>query len=367
MNSLSVDEKEYYDRHIRLKDFGEINQLKLKESAVLVVGAGGLASPVLQYLAAAGIGKITCVDFDTVDVSNLHRQIIHHYSDIGKQKTESAKEKINQINPAIDVKTINQKISSKNAFEIVSEFDLIIDCSDNFPTRYLLNDVAVLKKKLLIYAGIHEYEGHVTIFADQTGPCYRCLYPIPPKVGQIPNCAEAGVLGVLPAVLGSVQATEAIKMLTGIGQSLIGRLLTYNAKNMVFNEFSIKKRNSCEICGDYANIKSLIDYDDFCGLTKSDSISVSSLMANNYSNLIDIRTSNELQQIPLSGWRHIEMESLISNPEQLDRNQDYVFICHSGIRSLQLVEHLKNNDYQSVYSLSGGILKLLRDTNYSDR
>src|SRR5881397_843564 len=263
---LSNDEIRRYSRHLILPEVGMAGQKKICSTSVLCIGAGGLGSPIAMYLAAAGIGKIGVLDFDKVDFSNLQRQIIHGTDDVGRPKTDSAKETINSINPNCEVVTHNTRISSENAMEIISQYDIVVDGTDNFPTRYLTNDACVLLKKPNVYGSIFRFDGQASVFYPPQGPCYRCLYPEPPPPGEVPSCAEGGVLGILPGLIGCVQATEAVKLILGKGTPLVGRLLLYDALEMTFQEFKVRRNPRCPICGDQPTIKQLIDYEQFCGV-----------------------------------------------------------------------------------------------------
>src|SRR5215207_716847 len=265
---LSNDEIRRYSRHLILPEVGLAGQKKICSSSVLCIGAGGLGSPIAMYLAAAGVGKLGIVDFDTVDLSNLQRQIIHSTEDVGRPKTQSAKETINGINPNVEVVIHNARISSENAFDLITPYDIVVDGTDNFPTRYLTNDACVLLKKANVYGSIFRFEGQASVFAPHLGgPCYRCLYPEPPPPGMVPSCAEGGVLGVLPGIVGTIQATEILKLALGKGSSLVGRLLLFNALDMKFRELKLRRDPQCPICGDNPTITELIDYEMFCGIT----------------------------------------------------------------------------------------------------
>jgi molybdopterin/thiamine biosynthesis adenylyltransferase len=267
---LNNDEIQRYSRHLILPNVGLAGQEKLKEASVLVIGAGGLGSPVLMYLAAAGIGRIGMVDYDIVDKSNLQRQIIHGTRDVGRPKLESAKETILDINPYLQVDTYEVPFTSENALEIMAPYDIVLDGTDNFPTRYLVNDACVMLGKPNVYGSIFRFEGQASVFATADGPCYRCLYPEPPPPGLVPSCAEGGVLGILPGLIGSLQATEAIKLLLGIGESLVGRLMIYDALTMEFTELKVRKNPNCPVCGEHPTVTELIDYEQFCGMPAHD-------------------------------------------------------------------------------------------------
>src|SRR3989338_838969 len=271
MSHLTRDQILRYSRHLIMPEVGIEGQQKLRDAGILLIGAGGLGSQLGLYLAAAGVGRLGIVGFDTVDFTNLQRQIIHRTEDVGRLKVESAKERINAINPDVQVTAYNTKISRDNILELIAHYDVVIDGTDNFPTRYLVNDACIFRKKPNVYGSIFRFDGQATVFYPFKGPCYRCLYPEPPPPGMVPSCAEGGVLGVLPGIIGLIQATEAVKEIVGIGRSLAGRLLVYDALQMSFRELKIKKDTNCPVCGDHPTIKQLIDYDQFCGLTRGGS------------------------------------------------------------------------------------------------
>lgn len=366
MNNLSKLELNRYSRHILLSEIGTEGQQKLKDASVLIVGAGGLGSPVLMYLASAGIGKIGIADFDQVDESNLHRQIIHKTKSIGKLKSESARDTILELNPLISVKTINEKLTRFNALKIISEFDLIVDGTDNFPTRYLLNDCCVFLKKPLIYGSIHKFEGQVTVFNSEIGPCYRCLFPVPPKNGVIQNCAETGVVGILPGITGTIQANEAIKVILKIGKPLIGRLLIFDSLGMNFDEIKFKKDPTCPVCGKNPSILEPIDYDSFCGVSNDNSHEISAKklrekIQNNSIMLVDVRESWEAEVSRINKSVLIPLPTLQSKMESLPKNEEIVFYCQAGTRSKQAVEIFKNAGFKNVSYLVGGMNGFYRE------
>lgn len=349
MAELTSDELKRYARHIILPDFGKAGQEKLKDSSVLCVGAGGLGSPLAMYLAAAGVGKIGIVDFDVVDLSNLQRQIIHGESTIGQRKVISAKNRINDINPNVEVVIHEVALSSENAREIVRQYDIVADGTDNFPTRYLVNDACVLEGKPNAYASIFRFEGQATVFGVEDGPCYRCLYPDPPPPGMVPSCAEGGVIGVLPGIMGTLQALETIKVLAGIGTTLKGRLLTYDAMDQRFRELKIRKDPECPICGPNRSIHELIDYHQFCGVpndeeaakareaqqaaeTSDEKITPKELKARIDAGdkpvLVDLRNPNELEICKLDYDKWIPMPDLVDRIDELADVKDREFVLY---------------------------------------
>ncbi|MCL5029481.1 MAG: molybdopterin-synthase adenylyltransferase MoeB [Bacteroidetes bacterium] len=364
---LSNEEILRYSRHIIIPEVGMAGQEKLKAASVLIIGAGGLGSPAGLYLAAAGVGRLGVVDFDTVDVTNLQRQIIHSTKDVGRSKLESAKEKIEAINQNVKVETYETRLTSGNAFDIISKYDMVVDGTDNFPARYLINDACVFLNKPFVYGSILRFDGQVTVFNPGKGPCYRCLFPAPPPE-LVPNCAEAGVLGILPGIIGSLQALEAIKLIIGKGDSLIGRLLLFDALKLKFEELSFHKDPGCPICGENPTIHELIDYELFCGVSPSaegsninaDEITVEELQAklNNIEDIfmLDVREAYEYEICNLGGYL-IPLNDLPDRIRELDSSKDTVVYCRSGIRSAEAVEFLKQAGFKSVKNLSGGIME----------
>jgi len=366
---LSNDEIRRYSRHLILPEVGLAGQKKICSTSVLCIGAGGLGSPIAMYLAAAGIGKIGLVDFDVVDFSNLQRQIIHGTEDVGRPKTESAKETIDSINPNCEVVIHNTRISSENALELIGQYDIVVDGTDNFPTRYLTNDACVLLKKPNAYGSIFRFEGQASVFAPHLGgPCYRCLYPEPPPPGMVPSCAEGGVLGVLPGIIGCIQATEILKLALGKGSSLIGRLLLFNALEMKFRELKLRRDPQCPICGDAPTITRLIDYEQFCGIPAEpvatapnpDEVSVQD-MKRALSDpklgikVIDVREPDEYQIAHIDGVPLIPLNTLPQRFTELDPNQTIYVHCKTGIRSLKAVNFLKEQGFKYAKSVRGGI------------
>jgi sulfur-carrier protein adenylyltransferase/sulfurtransferase len=366
---LTREEILRYSRHLLIPDVGLDGQRKLKASSALVIGTGGLGSPVSLYLAAAGVGRIGLVDFDIVDSTNLQRQIIHGTSTIGTLKVESARNRLLDLNPLIQVDAINESFTSANAMQIAKGYDIIIDGTDNFPTRYLSNDVAVFLGIPNVYGSIYRFDGQASVFFAKEGPCYRCLFPEPPPPGLVPSCAEGGVLGVLPGTIGTVQATEALKMLLGIGSSLVGRLLLYNALDMSFEFVNLKKNPKCRVCSPNADIKELIDYDEFCGvpghpsqegsagyiwdMTPQD---LSTLMKSQTPPLLlDVREPHEQKISTLPGSVNIPLGVLASRLSELDSAREMVLYCKAGTRSSRALELLVSAGFKKVKNLKGGI------------
>ena len=374
---LSRDEILRYSRHLLIPEVGLEGQRKLKNSSVLIIGTGGLGSPVALYLAAAGIGRIGLVDYDTVDSSNLQRQVIHGTSTVGKLKVESARAKLLDLNPDIQVDLYNEPYTSENALRIAADYDIILDGTDNFPTRYLTNDVAVFLGKPNVYASIYRFDGQVSVFYAKEGPCYRCLFPEPPPPGLVPSCAEGGVLGVLPGTIGTLQATEALKVLLGIGEPLIGKLLLYNALDMSFDFVKLKKNPNCRVCGPNADVKELIDYEAFCGVPSHDheeegsagaswDITVTELaerVKTNHLKLIDVREPHELEISRLPNATNIPLGQLASRLSELDSAEDMVLFCKSGNRSARALELLTSAGFKKVKNLKGGINAWAREVD----
>ena len=366
---LSNDEIRRYSRHLILPEVGMAGQKKICSTSVLCIGAGGLGSPIAMYLAAAGIGKIGLVDFDTVDYSNLQRQIIHGTEDVGRHKGESARDTLKSINPGVEVVLHSVRLSSENALEILGQYDIVVDGTDNFPTRYLTNDACVLLKKPNIYGSIFRFEGQASVFAPTLGgPCYRCLYPEPPPPGMVPSCAEGGVLGVLPGIIGCIQATEILKMALGKGTSLVGRLLLFNALDMKFREVKLRRDPQCPLCGDHPTIKSLIDYEQFCGIPAEpvdpgahpDEVTVQDMKKALTDpklavRVIDVRELDEHQIARIDGVPLVPLSTLPQKFTDLDPNQAYYITCKSGIRSLKAVKFLREQGFKYLKSVKGGI------------
>ena len=374
---LSRDEILRYSRHLLIPEVGLEGQRKLKNSSALIIGTGGLGSPVSLYLAAAGIGRIGLVDYDVVDASNLQRQVIHGTSTVGTLKVESARAKLLDLNPGIQVDVYNEPYTSENALRIAADYDIILDGTDNFPTRYLTNDVAVFLGKPNVYASIYRFDGQVSVFYAKEGPCYRCLFPEPPPPGLVPSCAEGGVLGVLPGTIGTLQATEALKVLLGIGEPLIGKLLLYNALDMSFDFVKLKKNPNCRVCGPNADVKELIDYEEFCGVPSHDheeegsagaswDITVTELaerVKTNHLKLIDVREPHELEISRLPNATNIPLGQLASRLSELDSAEDMVLFCKSGNRSARALELLTSAGFKKVKNLKGGINAWAREVD----
>lgn len=366
---LTPAELARYGRHLTLPQVGIEGQQRLKAASVIVVGTGGLGSPIAMYLAAAGIGRIGLVDFDVVDASNLQRQIIHSDRAVGTPKVESAAARLRDLNPAIAIDSYPVPLTRHNALDILAGYDLILDGTDNFPTRYLLNDAAVMLGKMVVYGSIYRFEGQVSVFGAPDGPCYRCLLPEPPPPHLVPSCAEAGVLGVLPGTIGTLQATEAIKVILGIGEPLIGRLLLYDALDMSFETIKLSRRPNCPVCGDSPTITELIDYEDFCGMPAyEDSTYRAShqaelapreinarLESGEALVLLDVREPYELQISRLDHAIHIPMSQIASRRVEIPRDRPVVVFCHHGVRSSQVIEYLAAHGYTNLVNMQGGI------------
>jgi sulfur-carrier protein adenylyltransferase/sulfurtransferase len=371
---LTSAESRRYNRHLILPEIGMAGQTRLKESSVLMIGAGGLGSPIGLYLAAAGMGHLGIVDADVVDESNLQRQIIHGTSSLGRRKTESARERLADLNPHVEVTLYDEPFVASNAMEIAAGYDIIIDGTDNFPTRYLSNDVAVFLGKPNIYGSIYRFEGQVAVFHAPHGPCYRCLYSEPPPPGMVPSCAEGGVLGILPGVIGALQATEAIKILTGIGEPLIGRLMIYDALAMRFRELKLRRDPACPVCGDSPTITAPIDYEEFCGVPAHDR-SISNQKQNEKTmadgevtveelariresgephTLIDVREPHEYAAANIGGTL-IPLGELAARVDEIPREGDVFVHCKMGGRSTQAVQYLRRLGYTNVHNVAGGI------------
>ena len=363
MTELSRDELLRYSRHLVLPGLGLEGQRKLKGARVLVVGAGGLGAPAALYLAAAGVGTIGLADADRVDVTNLQRQIIHGTATLGARKVDSAKSRLGDLNPHVDVTAIPERLTSANAREIVRQHDVVLDGSDNFPTRYLLNDACVLESKPLVYGSIFRWEGQVSVFAPG-GPCYRCLFADPPPPGLVPNCAEGGVVGALPGIIGSLQALEAIKLILGAGETLTGRLLLFDGLRMTFREVTLRRDPDCPVCGAAPTVTELIDYEAFCGMPSAAEravaeISVEELAAGlkgaDLPLIIDVREQWEWEIGHLDGSRHIPLGALAARIGEIDTRREIVTLCHHGMRSLQARDLLMGAGFARVKSLAGGI------------
>src|SRR5579864_5805827 len=366
--TLSKEEILRYSRHLIMPEVGMEGQLKLKNAKVLLVGAGGLGAPLGMYLAAAGIGRIGVVDFDVVDYTNLQRQVIHGTSDVGRKKLDSAAETMHEINPYVTIDKHETALSSENALQIFKDYDLIVDGTDNFPTRYLVNDACVLTGKPNVYGSIFRFEGQITVFGYPGGPCYRCLYPEPPPPGLVPSCAEGGVLGVLPGIVGTIQAAETLKLIIGKGEPLIGRLLLFDALAMKFRELKLRKNPECPACGEHPTISKLIDYAEFCGIrgeegpamvTNIPEITAGELKARldrgDDIYVLDVREPHEYQICNINGHL-IPLGELAQRVHELDSSREIVAHCKSGKRSAQAVEFLRGAGFRKISNLKGGIL-----------
>jgi adenylyltransferase/sulfurtransferase len=365
--ALSQDEILRYSRHLIIPEVGIEGQQKLKSAKVLLVGAGGLGAPLGLYLAAAGIGRIGIVDFDVVDFTNLQRQVIHSTQDVGRKKLDSAAEKMRAINPNVEIVKHETALTSENALGILKDYDIVVDGTDNFPTRYLVNDACVLLAKPNVYGSIFRFEGQATVFAYQGGPCYRCLYPEPPPPGLVPSCAEGGVLGILPGTIGLIQATETVKLILGIGEPLVGRLLLYDALAMRFRELKLRKNPECPMCGEHRTITRLIDYQQFCGVPKNpetkvteNEIDVTEVKAKldrgDHFLLIDVREPHEYRICNIPSARLIPLGEVPKRLNELDPHADIVIHCKSGVRSAKACAVLRQAGFQHVRNMQGGIL-----------
>src|SRR5213594_1966730 len=373
---LSNDEIRRYSRHLILPEVGMAGQKKICSTSVLCIGAGGLGSPIAMYLAAAGVGKIGILDFDSVDFSNLQRQILHGTEDVGRPKTQSAKATLNRINPNVEVVIHNTRITSENALDLIRPYEIVVDGTDNFPTRYLTNDACVLLKKPNVYGSIFRFDGQASVFYPAAGgPCYRCLYPEPPPPGLVPSCAEGGVLGVLPGVIGVIQATEAIKLVAGFGEPLIGRFLIYDALRMRFRELKLKKDPDCPVCGTHPTVTKLIDYEQFCGIQPAaPEPAVNSMNSVNNATeitaaelkqrldrgdalkLVDVREPNEFQINRIPGTVLIPLGDVPKRYTELNPDAEIVVHCKMGGRSAKAADFLRSVGFKKVLNLKGGIL-----------
>ncbi|MFH1263906.1 MAG: molybdopterin-synthase adenylyltransferase MoeB [Pseudomonadota bacterium] len=361
---LTKEENERYGRHLILPEIGPEGQERLKNASVAIIGVGGLGSPASIYLAAAGIGRIGIVDYDVVDRSNLHRQVLYGTEDVGKPKLERAAARLRSINPNVTVDRYETRLTSENALKILKGYDVIVDGSDNYPTRYLVNDACVLLRKPNVYGSVFRFEGQISVFDARRGPCYRCLYREPPSAGLVSNCAEGGVLGVLPGLIGTIQATETIKLILGKGETLTGRLLLFDALEMRFREMTLSKDPDCSICSDRPSIRGLIDYDKFCGTRheippKDPEITVQQLHARLHEGrrvvLLDVREPNEYQICRIEGARFLPLGEISRRLSELSMTDEIVTYCHHGVRSLTAQKQLVSAGFRNVRSLRGGI------------
>ncbi|MCY4076274.1 MAG: molybdopterin-synthase adenylyltransferase MoeB [Acidobacteria bacterium] len=374
--ALSNQEVARYSRHLIMPEVGMDGQLKLKAASVLCIGAGGLGSPVAMYLAAAGVGRIGLVDFDVVDYSNLQRQIIHGTPDVGRRKLDSARDSLHAINPEVEVETHEVALSSANALDLLGGYDVIVDGTDNFPTRYLVNDACVLLGRPNAYGSIFRFEGQASVFGAKDGPCYRCLYPEPPPPGLVPSCAEGGVLGILPGVVGTIQATEAVKLIIGRGEPLIGRFLVYDALRMRFRELKLRKDPDCPVCGDRPTVTELIDYEQFCGVAPAapdtgtagagpaadagDEATVEELKSRLDAGgvfVLDVREPQEFQICRIPGSTLIPLGELPKRLGELEGRGEMIVHCKSGVRSAKAVKLLREAGFDGARNLRGGILR----------
>jgi molybdopterin/thiamine biosynthesis adenylyltransferase/rhodanese-related sulfurtransferase len=384
--SLSKEEVERYSRHLIMPEVGMKGQKKLKAASVLLIGAGGLGSPLALYLTAAGIGRIGLVDYDVVDYTNLQRQIIHGTKDVGKPKLESAKASMEDINPFVQVDTYEVPLTSDNALEILAPYDVIIDGTDNFPTRYLTNDACVLLGKPNVYGSIFRFEGQLSVFFAEEGPCYRCLFPEPPPPGLVPSCAEGGVLGILPGTIGAMQATEAIKLILGIGESMIGRLVLYDALNMEFTEVKLRKNPNCPVCGENPTITELIDYEQFCGMPAHDRSQYNAeeidlnevrqmtptqlkerLDAGDDLFILDVRQPHEweISNLGSLGAKLIPQSEVMDHIDEFSPEQEIVVQCRSGIRSANIIMVMQQLGFKNLWNLDGGINRWAQEVDTS--
>jgi len=366
--TLSNEEILRYSRHLIMPEVGMDGQLKLKSSKVLLIGTGGLGAPLGLYLAAAGVGRLGLVDFDVVDVTNLQRQVTFGSSDVGKSKAQAARARLSSLNPDIQIDTFETKLTSDNALELFKDFDIVVDGTDNFPTRYLVNDACILLGKPNVYGSIFRFEGQVTVFGMPDGPCYRCLYPEPPPPGLVPSCAEGGVLGVLPGIVGSIQAMETIKLILKSGDSLVGRLLLFDALGMKFRELKLRKNPNCPVCGTHPTITKLIDYYQFCGIRGEEAdapdLKVPEMLPTELKSrldkgedifILDVREPHEYQICNLKG-KLIPLGELPRRVHELDSSREIVAHCRSGKRSAEAVDFLKKAGFRKIHNLTGGIL-----------
>jgi adenylyltransferase/sulfurtransferase len=368
---LTSQEVARYSRHLIMPEVGMEGQKRLKAASVLLIGAGGLGSPLGLYLAAAGVGRIGLVDFDVVDFSNLQRQVLHGTPDVGRPKLHSARDRLAAINPEVRLDLYETRLTSANALQLFAPYDVIIDGTDNFPTRYLVNDACVLLKKANVYGSIFRFEGQASVFFPPHGPCYRCLYPEPPPPGEVPSCAEGGVLGILPGLVGCIQATEAVKLILGQGSPLIGRLLLYDALAMSFREFKVRRNPKCPVCGDRPSITMLIDYEQFCGVRGQEAPAPAAVQAGGEITveelkrrldrgeqvfILDVRNPEEYQICRIPGSTLLPLPQLPQRHAELDRGREMVVHCKSGMRSAKAIQFLRQQGFDKVKNLQGGIL-----------
>lgn len=379
MTTFSNDEIQRYSRHLIMPEVGMEGQRKLKEASVLLVGTGGLGSPASMYLAAAGVGRLGLIDFDVVDVSNLHRQVVHGQKSIGVRKVDSAKERLLDINPFVQIDTHDTYLNSENAFDILKGYDLVADGTDNFPTRYLVNDACAMLGKPYVYASIFRFEGQLTVFGTKDGPCYRCLFPEPPPPGLVPSCAEGGVLGILPGVLGLLQATEVIKQILGVGDSMVGRLMLFDALSMKFRELKLRKDENCVVCGKNPTVTELIDYQQFCGMPANDhqkeegdhEVDISPaelselLQQGKRPKLVDVREPHEWEICRIEGATLIPLGEITQRMNELNTADEIVLYCKMGGRSMKALKQLESAGFAKLRNLKGGITAWAREVDPS--
>ncbi len=373
-SSLPLEEWSRYSRHLALPEVGREGQEKLKRGSAIVIGAGGLGSPAALYLAAAGVGRIGLVDFDRVEESNLQRQIIHGTAAVGRPKLASAAERIRDLNPYVEIELHDARLDASNALGILAPYGVIVDGTDNFPTRYLVNDAAVLLGKPNVYGSIFRFEGQASVFSVEGGPCYRCLYPEPPPPALVPNCEEGGVLGVVPGIIGSIQAAEALKLLLGVGRTLSGRLLLFDAARMSFREIAVRRNPACRVCGDAPTVRELIDYERFCGYSpRAEGADITPrelrdrLERGEPLLVIDVREEYEWSVAHLAGAEHIPMGRLREEVGRLPRDREIVVYCRSGGRSANAAAMLRNGGLARVRNLTGGLAAWSREIDPSMR
>ena len=368
--SLSVDEVRRYSRHLIIPDVAMAGQKRLKNAKVLCVGAGGLGSPALMYLAAAGVGTLGIVEFDVVDESNLQRQIIHGQSDVGRSKAESARDSVREINPFVTVNLYEERLDSSNVMELFAQYDLIIDGTDNFATRYLVNDACVLLHKPYVWGSIYRFDGQAAVFWADEGPCYRCLYPEPPPPGMVPSCAEGGVLGVLCASIGSIQVNEAIKLITGIGEPLVGSLMVYDALEMEYRKITVRKDPNCAVCGDHPTVTELIDYEEFCGVVSQEAQQAavgSTITASELKDLIDadkpiflvdVREPAEWEIVRIPGATLVPKDEILRGDAlaMLPQDKQIVMYCKTGVRSAETLAAVKSAGFRDAVHVQGGVI-----------
>ena len=371
-STLPPEETARYSRHLTLPEVGVEGQLRLREASVALVGAGGLGSPLAIYLAAAGIGRLGLIDHDRVDLSNLQRQVLYGSDDIGRPKLEPARERIRQINPHVELDCHEVRLTASNALELLRDYDIVIDGTDNFPTRYLVNDACVFLGKPNVYGSIFRFEGQVAVFWAAKGPCYRCLYPEPPAAGSVPSCAEGGVLGILPGVIGSLQATEAIKLILGRGDPLLGRLLLFDALEMRFRELQLRKDPDCPVCGEHPTVRELVDQEETCGVEPAApelEIGAGEVAARLRSEsaplLLDVRTREEWEICRIDGARLVPLQELDQGTADLDPAREIVVYCHVGMRGAAAVDRLRRRGFANVRNLTGGIDAWAREVHPS--